>query len=88
VSETEFQRQVLNQLIRIETKQDALIQTVSEHDKKIDQHAERITVTEQSAKSAHHRLDGIFVTAGIMGTMAGGLVQIISLVWPKGGGHG
>lgn len=88
MGETEFQREVLNRLIRIETKQDAVMETVSEHPKTIADHSERITVNEQSIKSAHHRIDGIFWGAGILGGIAGTVVNFIASALSKGGGHG
>ena len=88
MGETEFQREVLNRLIRMETKQDAVMETVSEHSKTIADHSERITVNEQSTKSAHHRIDGIFWGAGILGGIAGTVVNFIASALSKGGGHG
>lgn len=85
MGEKDFQQEVIDRLARIETKQDAHAETVGEHSKVIASHSERITVTEQSAKSAHHRIDGIYATAGAIGGLVGGVVQFISSLWR--GGH-
>ena len=87
MGETEFQREVLNRLIRMETKQDTVMETVSEHSKMIADHSERIVKNEESTKSAHHRITNIWATAGVLGTLAGGAVNLISSIWYKGGGH-
>lgn len=87
--EKDFQREVIDRLARIETKQDSTAEAVSEHSRTISQHGERITVAEQSAKSAHHRINGIFATAGIFGGLAGTVANFIAAIWTKsGGGHG
>jgi hypothetical protein len=87
VGENDFEREIRDRLIRIETKQDTTIEIVSEHTKTIGQHDRDIVRLDASTKSAHHRIDGIFVSAGAMGTAAGAIVQFITSIWPKGGGH-
>jgi len=87
MGEKDFQQEVIDRLARIETKQDATQATVSGHSTAINQHSERITVTEQWAKSAHHRIDGIFLGAGILGGVAGTVVNFIGTVLQKGS-HG
>lgn len=86
--EKDFQREVLDRLIRMETKQDAMIETVGEHTKVINQHSERITKNEEGTKSAHHRVDGIFWGAGVLGGLAGTFVNLIASALSKVGGHG
>lgn len=87
IPEDKFQREVLDRLIRIETKQDATMKTVESHSNVISDHSERITVVEQRAKSAHHRIDGIFWGAGIIGGLAGTVVNFIATTISKTGGH-
>ena len=84
----DFQQEVIDRLARIETNQVATMDTVKEQSKTLIGHGERITAVESSSKSAHHRIDGIFVCAGTLGTFAGGLVSFIASFWPRGGGHG
>ncbi len=83
--EKDFQREVIDRLARIETKQDSTIDTVSEHSRTICQQGERITVNEQRAKSAHHRIDGIFAAAGAFGAVAGWAANFFANLWSKGG---
>lgn len=86
--EDKFQREVLDRLIRIETKQDEMIKTVDDHSDSVKQHDKDIVRLDASTKSAHHRLDGIFAAAGIIGGVAGYITQLVVNLWPKGGGHG
>ncbi|CUH95637.1 hypothetical protein P22_1711 [Propionispora sp. 2/2-37] len=88
MGETDFQREVLNRLIRMETKQDAHIETIKEHSATLASHSERITKAEESTKSAHRRIDGIFVAAGSLGAIFGTLTNIVISVWSKMGGRG
>ena len=85
MGEKDFQQEVIDRLARIETKQDAHAETVNEHSKIIASHSERITVNEQRAKSAHHRVDGIFLTAGMVGAVAGWVADFVTKIFGKGG---
>ena len=87
MGEKEFQQEVIDRLARIETKQDATMKTVEEHSTIIANHSERIVKNEESTKSAHHRITNIWATAGVLGTLAGGAVNLISSIWYGGGGH-
>ncbi|MBU2704149.1 hypothetical protein Ga0466249_005303 [Sporomusaceae bacterium BoRhaA] len=87
MSEDKFQREVLDRLISIETKQDNMIDTVADHSKTIIKHGEEIVDIRASTKSAHHRIDGIFWGAGILGTLAGGLGNLVVNLLSKVGGH-
>lgn len=82
MGEKDWQQEVIDRLARIETKQDATAKTVECNTTTINQHNERITRTEESAKSAHHRLNGLMATAGFVG---GAVSFVIQLLWPKGG---
>jgi len=82
LGEKDFQQEVIDRLARIETKQDAMAKTVECNTTTINQHSERITKVEESTKSAHHRIGGIYAAAGTLGALAGTVVQAI---WPKGG---
>ncbi|MBU2703697.1 hypothetical protein Ga0466249_004845 [Sporomusaceae bacterium BoRhaA] len=90
MSEDKFQREVLDRLISIETKQDNMIDTVADHSKTIVKHGEEIVDIRASTRSAHHRIDGIFWGAGTLGAIAGTLVNVFASLWTKtsGGGHG
>jgi hypothetical protein len=85
--EDNFQREVLDRLIRIETKQDDMIKTVDRHTGAITQHDKDIVRIDASAKSAHYRIDGIFWGAGIIGGVAGTVVNFIAAVLAKAGSH-
>ncbi|MEN6566787.1 MAG: hypothetical protein ABFC57_10840 [Veillonellales bacterium] len=86
--EKDFQREVIDRLARIETKQDATGETVKAHALTLSDHETRITRTEESTKSAHHRLNGILALAGILGSTAGAAVNWVIAVWSKTGGGG
>lgn len=88
MGETDFQREVLNRLVRMETKQDTHIEAIKEHAATLVIHGERITKAEESAKSAHHRIDGIFVAAGSLGALFGMVANMAIAVWSKMGGKG
>jgi hypothetical protein len=90
VSEKPCEREVLDRLISIETKQDNMIDTVDDHSKTISQHDKDIVRIDARARSAHHRIDGIFWGAGALGAIAGTLVNCFASLWSKtsGGGHG
>ncbi|MDD4601727.1 MAG: hypothetical protein PHQ46_11855 [Negativicutes bacterium] len=88
MGEKDFQQEVIDRLARIETKQDATAETVKQNTTTINQHSIDITENRQSAKSAHHRIDGIFWGAGILGGVAGTVVNFIASVLGKGSGHG
>jgi len=83
--EKDFQQEVIDRLARIETKQDATAETVKLNTTTINQHSIDITENKQSLKSAHHRIDGIFWGAGILGGAAGTVVNFIVSVLSKGG---
>ena len=83
--ENDFQKEVIDRLARIETKQDATGKTLDDHCEVIRQHSDRITVTEESTKAAHHRIDGIFLSAGTLGAMAGGIANVFAAMWTKHG---
>lgn len=84
----DFQREVIDRLARIETKQDATTITVADHSKIIAQHSIAIADGDSRSRSAHHRIDGIFWGAGLLGGAAGWVVNLFASLWGKGGGHG
>jgi hypothetical protein len=81
----DFQQEVIDRLARIETKQDATAETVKQNTATINQHSIDITENRQSAKSAHHRIDGIFLTAGIVGAVAGWVADFVAKIFSRGG---
>jgi len=83
MSEQEFQRKIIDQLARVETKQDLMLDTVKSNTATINQHSIEITENSQSAKAAHHRIDGIFYAAGVMGAIASFLTNTLINVWDK-----
>ena len=92
MGEKDFQSTVLDQLQTmqsrmavVETDDKYLVRTTEKSQDFISQHSERITAVEQNAKSAHHRIDGIYAAAGVVGGVAGWAMQYISSIWK--GGH-
>lgn len=88
MGEVDFQREVIDRLARIETKQDVMTITVADHSKCITQHSIAIADGDSRSRSAHHRIDGILWGAGILGAIAGWVANFASSIWGKGGGHG
>ena len=85
MGERDFQEEVIDRLARIETKQDIHGETVAEQGKTISAHSISIEGTSNSVKSAHHRIDGICATAGLLGAVAGWAANFVASIWPKGG---
>jgi uncharacterized protein with GYD domain len=79
LSEKDFQQQVLERLSAIETNG----QYFSEGLKIIREHGERITAAEASSSSAHKRIDGIYLTAGMFGAVAGWVADFVGK-WSRG----
>ena len=87
MSENDFQKAVLSQLASISATQAEILQRVAvvETDTArlnastaiLTQHGERITAAEQSTKAAHHRITGVFVGAGMIGTLVGYFIGLI-----------
>ena len=82
--EHSFTQEIVDRLARIETKQDATMEAVGKHGDVLAQHSVDIAKNDASTKSAHHRIDGIFATAGILGGAAGWMANFIAGIWPKG----
>ena len=85
MGEKEFEREVLDRLAIIETKIDPFLCQCHECQKTITEHSVHIAEIALSAKSAHHRIDGIFWGAGILGGIAGTVVNLIASALSKGG---
>ena len=83
--EKSFQDDVIDRLARIEEKQDATATTVCDHTKEIREQGLQVARVDESAKSAHKRIDGIYAAAAIVGGVAGWISQLLASIWPKGG---
>jgi hypothetical protein len=83
LGEKDFQQEVIDRLARIETKQDSTAETVKQNTATINQHSIEITENRQSTRSAHHRINGIYASAGVVG---GAVSFVIQWLWP-GKGH-
>ena len=82
-----FEREIIDRLARIETKLDETISTVATQTCEIKEQGTCITRLQESAKSAHKRIDGIYISAGCIGGAAGWLADKILSMWSgKGGG--
>lgn len=87
--QNKFSRELLEKQTRTETKLDSLLLTCPICQAEQREQGKQIVAIEQSAKSAHHRIDGIFIFAGILGGLAGTVVNIFAAILSKtGGGHG
>jgi len=67
-----------------------VLETINQRDKglcpqncpcqvKLSEHATQITQTTASVKSAHHRIDGVFKTAALVGGTISGVVTLLLL---------
>lgn len=88
--EKEFEREVLDRLITVETLLKTLTVQCPQCQAKLITHGEEIVSLTASTKSAHHRIDGIYQAAGIVAaiisTVVGGIFTIVNFVLH--GGHG
>ena len=73
-TEKTFEREVLDRLITMENKIDTITTLCPQCQLKIDAHGLALVAVEQSTKSAHHRIDGIYKEVGIISTMIGTIV--------------
>ena len=90
-AEKPFEREVLDRLITMENKIDTITTLCPQCQNKIDAHGLVLVAIEQSTKSAHHRIDGIYKEVGvistIVGAVIGGLFTLLNYLSQKGG-HG
>lgn len=84
-TEKPFEREVLDRLITMETKIDGITTQCPQCQIKIDLHAIELATLTASSKSAHHRIDGVYYAAGILGALAGWIANFMSGLWGKGG---
>lgn len=74
MGEYDFQNEVLQQLGRIEAKQDTMYDELRTQQADIKELREDTTKALQSAKAAHHRINFIMAILGAMGTAVGYIV--------------
>ena len=83
MGENDFQNEIIDRLARIETKLDSTIETVTKQSDKLDEHGTCITRLQESTKSAHNRIDGIYISAGMLGGAAGWVADKILNLFGK-----
>ncbi|MDF2499402.1 MAG: hypothetical protein K0Q77_116 [Anaerosporomusa subterranea] len=86
--EKSFEREVLDRLITIETTLKSLTVQCPRCQDELIAHGKSIVSLDASTKSAHHRIDGVYKTAGIISATVGLLVSVLSFLFnniPKGG---
>lgn len=96
MSEKDFQAIVLEQLshiqhVQLETLQRvAKLEAVGKHYEEgfaqIAKQGERITVVEQSTKSAHHRINSVYAIASALGAIVSFLINLGKDIFIPGGG--
>lgn len=64
MGEYDFQSEVIDRLARIEEQVRQISTVVNGHDAEITDMKETAVIARQSAKSAHHRIDYIYIIAG------------------------
>ena len=83
MSVDDFQQQVLSKLSAIEAKQEMFNDTQKEHTMSIKEIQKQAIEAIQSAKSAHHRIDGIRKDATIIASLVGFFVTIVAKILIK-----
>jgi len=81
-------REILDRVIGVETHQKIMLQTCPTCQTELIKQGKDIVAIDASAKSAHHRIDGLFTAATALGGIAGWVANFVAEHWPKGGGHG
>lgn len=79
MSEHEFQAEVISRLARIEENQHLMEHRVNTIEEKLDKTNEVALVADQRGKSAHHRIDYIYIIAGAIG----GAVSFVVTLFKK-----
>lgn len=86
--EKSFEREVLDRLITIETTLKSLTVQCPQCQAEIVASGKAIVALESSTKSAHHRIDGIKSTAGliatIVGTVIGAVFTLVNFIINRG----
>lgn len=80
---------MLDRLITIETTLKNLTDTCPKCQSELITIGKEIVALGASAKSAHHRIDGVYKTAGIVATVVsavvGGIFTLVNFILTKGG---
>ncbi|MDF2636823.1 MAG: hypothetical protein K0R78_3697 [Pelosinus sp.] len=84
----DFQREVLDRMIVLETKMDVVISGCPTCKAKVDAQEIALAKTIESNKSAHHRIDEVYKTAGYISAGIGLVLQVIAFALQNfKGGH-
>lgn len=84
----DFQREVLDRMIVLETKMDVVIKACPACKAKVDASEIALTKIIESTKAAHHRIDEVYKTAGYISAGIGLILQVIAFVIQNvRGGH-
>lgn len=88
MGEKEFEREVLDRLIKVETLLQMVAGTCPGCQSKIQTLEIYAAKIDESAKSSHKRVDGIYRTAGAISAGVGAVLQLVSYVIQSNrGGH-
>lgn len=85
MSESDFRTAVMEQLATMRTDIKYLVKASDKNQDDIDEVKCVANHADQSVKSAHHRIDGLFASAGLLGAAAGWAANFITSIWPKNG---
>ncbi|MDR3561262.1 MAG: hypothetical protein P4N59_07480 [Negativicutes bacterium] len=90
-NQEKINRETLQTCTRMETLLQGIVNTCPRCQTRLGGHDVALATVEASAKSAHHRIDGVYTSAGAAGAIAAIFIQFIEFVWnnlQKGGTHG
>lgn len=78
--EKNFEREVLDRLITIELTLKTLMTTCPQCQSKLAAHGEHLVAVDASTKSAHHRIDGVHKSVGLVATIIGVVFTLLNFV--------
>lgn len=78
-------RELSDRLIRLETKMDIVLSQCPPCQARVQSHDIALAKIDESAKSAHKRIDNVYRTAGYISAGVGFVLQVIAFVVQRGG---
>jgi hypothetical protein len=85
VGEKDFERELSDRLIRLEIKMDIVLAQCPPCQARVQAHDIALAKVDESAKSAHKRIDNVYRTAGYISAGVGFALQVIAFIIQRGG---